>query len=71
LFVATRSEIQLRLFGEVVREVATLVGVFAPLDALIQKDGGGWGWGLTAIVSSALLFVCVGITLEAEAESEG
>ena len=54
-----------RLFGETLREVGILVGVFVPLDAFFQTPRPN-PFLLALGVGAGLLFVLVGIILEAE-----
>jgi hypothetical protein len=55
------------LLGESVRDIGILVVVFGPLDALFQKDRPSIAL-LAVLVTCALLFIALGIILEADNE---
>ena len=54
----------LHLTGETIREIGTLVIVFAPLDAFLQSDQPQPLLGV--VMSLALLLIMTGIMLEVE-----
>jgi hypothetical protein len=54
-----------RLLGETIRDIGILVFVFAPLDAFFQRERPGW-FPLAFVVACGLLFIAVGIMLEAK-----
>jgi hypothetical protein len=54
-----------RLLGESIRDIGILVVVFGPLDALFQKERPRIAL-LAVLVACALLFMTLGIILEAE-----
>ena len=53
------------LFGESIREIGILVTVFAPLDALFQKEAPSAPL-VGALVTAGLIFVGLGIMIESE-----
>lgn len=65
IVLARRSTVRLvaALVGESLREMAVLVGVFAPLDVLVQGKPLTFRYVATMLGVFAVLFV-VGITLE-------
>lgn len=54
---------EVRLVGETMREMGILVAVFAPLDAMVERASLP-SWVLALLISSALLFIALGIKLE-------
>lgn len=52
------------LFGETIRDVGILVVVFGPLDAFFQAEPTD-GVALATIVACGLLFITLGIIVEA------
>jgi len=54
-----------RLLGETMRDIGILVLVFAPLDAFFQRERPGW-FPLAVLIASGLLFIALGIMLEAK-----
>ena len=60
---ASRGKLIARLLGESLREIAILVAVFAPLDALMQGAAlTSWSW--VAIIVVVATFFVVGVYLE-------
>jgi hypothetical protein len=53
------------LLGESIRDIGILVAVFGPLDAFFQRERPSL-LTLTSIVVGGLLFIALGIILEAE-----
>ena len=59
----SRGKLIARLLGESLREIAILVAVFAPLDALMQGAAlTSWSW--VAIIVVVATFFVVGVYLE-------
>ena len=56
-----------QLMGETIREIGLLLLVFGPLDALFQPDRPSAGV-LAALIAGALLFIILGIIIEAGRE---
>ncbi len=54
-----------QLLGETMRDIGILVFVFAPLDAFFQRERPGW-FPLALVVACGLLFIGLGIMLEAK-----
>ena len=54
-----------RLLGESIRDIGILIVVFGPLDAFFQKERPSIGL-LAVVVVAGLLFIALGIILEAE-----
>ncbi|PYP69762.1 MAG: hypothetical protein DMD41_16345 [Gemmatimonadetes bacterium] len=59
-----RRKVQ-RLLGETIRDIGILIVVFGPLDAFFQKERPSFLL-LALVVAFGLLFIAVGIILEAE-----
>ena len=53
------------LLGESLRDIGILVAVFGPLDAFFQREAMNVG-SLTLVVVGGLLFIGLGIIIEAE-----
>ena len=54
-----------QLLGETMRDIGILVVGFAPLDAFFQRERPGW-LPVVFVVACGLLFIAVGIMLEAK-----